>query len=540
MKTFHIKPVFLTLVIAVMVTYSAIAQRVIKGTVYREGKAAAGVTVESQKTNEIFRTSFDGNYEINIPEKCKYLRFTFINDSRKLDIENNTSNVIDFSFDGIIPVAAQITDARVILKTSVELIADKDKQFMSFYTLEKRFYDQKDYKSAIGPWRKLSETYPKSTVNIYLHGLNMYQNLIEGTTDRKLKDIYIDTLMQIYDKRIKYFDQKGFNLGRQGADYLKYTLDNKNLTDNQKKSILKKGYNYLDESIQLQNLESENIVLFLLMQSTRGLYGMGEFDKEKVIENYDIVTKILNNHLAKQPVSADLTNIRDLVDQVFQSSGAADCEALISIYEPKFDQIASNLDDLKKMVRMLDRQNCDASPLFAKASEKLFALEQSSESAYNMAHMYVKTEKLDKAQTYYKLAIESEKEPLTLSKYYLELAHLNFATPQVAKTYAKKSIENNPNLGKAYILLGDIYAHNSKSYGENDFERSVVFLLAVDYYSMAKKVDSSVEADANEKISLYSQYFPTKEDIFFNGLTVGKTFKLGGWIGETTVIREKK
>ena len=100
MKAYLLKPIFLILIIAVFAINSAVAQRVIKGTVYREGKLAAGVTVDGQKSNGSFMTSFDGIYEITVPEKCKYLKFTFINDTRKLDIENNPSNVIDFSFDG--------------------------------------------------------------------------------------------------------------------------------------------------------------------------------------------------------------------------------------------------------------------------------------------------------------------------------------------------------------------------------------------------------------------------------------------------------
>ena len=541
MKAFILKPFFFTLIVAGLTIYSAVAQRVITGTVYREGKLAAGVTVEGQKSTGTFMTSFDGKYEITVPEKCKYIKFTFIDDSRKLDIEGNTSNVIDFSFDGEVPVAKEETEAGVNLKSSAELVASGDKDFMSDYTLYKQFYDQKDYKSSIAPWRKIYKQYPKSTVNIYLHGINMYENLIEKATDRKVKNLYIDTLMQVFDKRIKYFDQKGFNLGRQGTDYLKYTLDNENLTDEQKKPILKKGYNYVSESVKLQNSESEAIVLLLLMQTTRGLYGMGEFDKEKVIENYDVASKIINEHLAKKPTDADILNIRDIIDQIFQTSGAADCDALISIYTPKFDQIASNIEDLKKMLRMLDRQDCDASPLFAKASEKLYSMEPSAEAAYNMARLFVKADKMENAQSYYKQAIDLEKDPLNLSKYYYELATLTYiSAPQTAKTYCKKSIENNPNYGKPYLLLGDIYAHSSKSYGENDFEHATVFWLAVDYFTKAKKADPSVEADANEKINLYSQYFPTKEDIFFNGLTTGQSYSIGSWIGESTIIREKR
>lgn len=541
MKRFLLKPILLALAFAVFLTISASAQRVVKGTVYMGGKLAAGVLVEAHKSKDQYRTSFEGTYEISIPDNCKYLKFTFIDDSRKLDIEGNTNNVINFSFDGEIPEESD-NETGVNLKSSSELIAAGDKEFMSLYTLEKQFYDQKDYKSALNSWRKLYKQYPKSTSNIYIHGLNMYQSMIENTADRKIKDHYIDTLMMVYDKRIKHFDQKGWNLGRQGTDYIKYKLlDNDNLTDDQVKSIMKKGFNYLSESVKLQGLESEAPVLILLMQSTNRLYGLGELTKGNVVENYELVSKVVNNYLVKDPTSQNFLTARDAIDQVFQTSGAADCEALISIYEPKFDQIASNIEDLKKMIRMLDRQKCDASPLFAKASEKLYQMEPSAEAAYNMARLFIKSNQLDKAESYYKQAVAAEKDPLNLAKYYIELAKLSFnSKPSEAKSYIKKSIENNPNMGSSYILLGDLYAHNSKSYGDNEFERSFVFMVAVDYYAKAKRVDSSVEQDANEKIGLYSQYFPSKEDIFFNGYTVGQSVSVGSWIGESTSIREKR
>ncbi len=92
------------------------------------------------------------------------------------------------------------------------------------------------------------------------------------------------------------------------------------------------------------------------------------------------------------------------------------------------------------------------------------------------------------------------------------------------------------------MLLAYVYASNSKSYGEDEFEHSSVFWVAVDYYNKAKKADPTVEADANEKINIYSQYFPTKEDIFMNKnkLTEGQTYHVGGWIDENTTIRAKK
>ncbi|HAH24772.1 MAG TPA: hypothetical protein DCL77_13635 [Prolixibacteraceae bacterium] len=215
-------------------------------------------------------------------------------------------------------------DNGAILKTVDELLAEGNKDFKDSYFLEKQYYEQRDYPSALPLWRKLYEKYPKSTLNIYLHGIAIYQGLAEGTTDKNLKGRYSDTLMSIYDRRIKYFNQRGYILGRQGTDFLKYNLTREDMSDAQRKPILKKGYGYLEESVKLQNLQSEAPVLLLLMQTTRGLYSMGELKKEKVIENYGIVSNIISKALQKDPASHNYITAKDHIDQVFKASGAGE------------------------------------------------------------------------------------------------------------------------------------------------------------------------------------------------------------------------
>ena len=267
-----------TFILIVLMSTSAYAQRVITGTVYREGKVAAGVTVEAHRSSEAFMTSFDGKYKITVDDKCKYLKFTFIDDSRKVDIENNASNVIDFSFDGELPSVqpGEQSEAGVDARTSEELVKAKVTEFLSNYTMYDQAYKQKDYKSAMGPWRLVFNKYPKSSLNIYIHGANMYSTFIESATDRATKNAYTDSLMLVYDKRIKYFDQKGFVLGRKATDYLKYKLDDQDLTDDELGNILKTGYNDLKQSIQLEKNETEMAVLVVFMQVTKRLFAMEE------------------------------------------------------------------------------------------------------------------------------------------------------------------------------------------------------------------------------------------------------------------------
>ena len=544
MKPLFKKTNLLTFTLVLLMSVSAVAQRVITGTVYREGKVAAGITVEAHKSSDTYMTSFDGKYEIKADAKSKFLKFTYIDDSRKFDIEGNKSNVIDFSFDGKLPVKEEgASEEGVDLRSQAELVEANDREFMTQLSMYDQFYKQKDFKSAKEPWEYVYKKYPKSTTNIYIHGCKMCEHAIASTNDWTEKNKHIDQMMSIYERRIQYFNQKGYLFGRMGTDFLKYKLGNENLDDDELKTILKKGYGYLEEAIDLEKDKSEAAVLVVFMQATKRLFIMGEFPKEKVAANYQTASNILNKYLADEPDSEKFTTAKTLVDQVFQTSGAADCEALIGLYEPQFEVISQDIDALKKMLRILDRQDCTESELFAKASEKLYDLEPSAEAAFNMARLFVKRDEFDRAKEYYKNAIDTEEDKELLSKYYFELGVFTFAKErnyQLARTYARKSIENFQKNGRAYILIGDIYAQYSKNYGDSDFDHQSLYWLATDYFQKAKRVDPDVFATANQKINTYKVYFPDSETLFFEGYQDGQSYKIGSWINETTKARAKK
>lgn len=544
MKPLFSKTILLTVALIALTGLSVMAQRVVKGTVYRGGEPAAGVTVEAHRSSGTFMTSFDGKYEIEVSDKSKYIEFTFIDDRRKLDIEGNNSNVIDFSFDGEIPVKGKgvVVEGGVDLRTSEELVKARERDFMNNLSMYDQFYKQDDYESALEPWRKVYYKYPKSTINLYIHGGRMYEAFIENTSDWNEKNTLIDSLMSIYEKRITYFNQEGYVRGRQGTDLLKLKLANENLDDDQLKSILKEGYGLLEQSIQLEKNQSEPAVLVVFMQATKRLFLMGELPKEKVATNYQKTSEIVNNYLKEEPDSEKYTTSKELVDRLFQTSGAADCDALIALYEPQFEEISQNVDELKKMLRILERRDCTDSQLFAKATDKLYDLDPSAEAAFNRARLFVKRNQFDRAKEYYNNAIAAETDKELLAKYYYELGLFTFAKDhdfQKSRNLARKAIENDPNAGRAYILLGDIYAQYSKHYGETNIEHLSLYWLAVDYYQKAKRVDPEVFAQANEKINIYKQYYPNKEDLFFEGFTEGQSYKIGSWINETTTVRVK-
>ncbi len=191
------------------------------------------------------------------------------------------------------------------------------------------------------------------------------------------------------------------------------------------------------------------------------------------------------------------------------------------------------------MLRRLAKAGCDDSKLFFDASEKMYQLEPSAEAAFNMARMFVKQNDADKAKNYYKQAMEQETDQELLEDYYYEYALFIYAKEnnnQEARNYARKTLAINPNHCKALMLIGDIYASSARSFSSDDFERATVFWVAVDYFTKARAGEDCL-AEASKKANSYRNYFPNKETAFFQSIKEGDTYRVGGWINETTRVR---
>jgi tetratricopeptide (TPR) repeat protein len=538
---FRISLLMASLVLSAATTIQA--QRVIKGTVYREGKPAAGVTVEAHRGGSMM-TSFDGLYEVEASEKTKWIRFTFINDSERLDISDKPGDIFDFAFDGIYPGDEEEESGDVVLKSAEELIRDQDRDFMNKLSLYNEFYKQGNYESALPHWKAVYNKYPKSTLNLYIHGSNMYEKMIEEADTPEEKNQYINELMKVYDKRIKHFGDKGYVLGRKAAAWLKYKLDTDRELDNgDMQETLKKGYDWLTESVNERGDETELPVLVLLMQTTRSLFKLGELPKETVVKNYDICNSTLKTILEKGDVAEDLakdvSDVQAYIEDIFGTSGAADCEALITIFAPQYEQNKNDVDFVKNMLRRLGSAKCEETPLFAEATEQLYELDPSAEAAFNMARRFVKRDDTERAKSYYQQAMEQETDKELLAKYYYEYALFIYAKEhalQEARTYARRALDIKSDYCEALMLIGDIYVAASRSFGEDNFEKSTVFWIAVDYYERARSYPDCA-VDASRKASDYRRYFPDKEEAFFRSLQAGQTYRVGGWINETTKVR---
>jgi len=520
------------------------AQRVVKGTIYRDGEPAAGITVEVHRGGTML-TGFDGQYELEAHEKSKWIKFTYINDTKKLDIDDKQGNVFDFAWSGEIPSGDEEEETgEVVLKTAEELINDQDRDFMNTYSLYNEYYKQENYESALPHWKTVFNKYPKSIKNVYIQGAKIYDHFIENAETPEEREKYIDQLMKIYDKRVKYFGEKGYVLGRKATDFLDYKLNTDTPPEGEAlKETMKKGYEWLNQSIEEQQTETELPIFVLMMQTTRSLFKLGEIPKETVVRNFDKCNNLLNtikSEAEEDKKLEDITKVQAYIEEIFGSSGAADCEALISIFQPQYEENKEDAEFIKGMLRRLGDANCDESQLFAQATERLYELEPSAEAAFNMARRYVQRDETERAKKYYQEAMDQETDDDLLAKYYYEYAYFIFAKENAlseARSYARKALDINSDYCEALMLIGDIYVSASNSFGDDAFDKASVFWLAVDYFERARRAGQDCAIDASQKVSTYRKYFPNKEEAFFRDVQEGDSYKVGGWINETTTAR---
>lgn len=408
---------------------------------------------------------------------------------------------------------------------------DKCKMNLSLYV---EFYRQKNFDDAYIPWSIVFRECPKSSKNMYIHGPAIVWNKINKTIDPALKLKYGDTLLMIYDQRIKYFGEEGKNIGRKSLDFVK-------LYPKKKSDALK----MMLKSIDIEGNNSDPAIISAFFQIAADLQKEKSVTDEQLLEYYNKTAEIISNQLSNSADSSltdKLQKVQDNLDITLVGSGVATCDKVVPIFQKKFDSNKDDISTLKTIVKLLSKQECTDAKVFAEASEQLNKLEPSSLSAVSLARYFVKNGSYSKAVTYYQQAVDLEKDNEQKAQYYYEMAVVagtKLGQLANARSFAYKALENKKNWGKPYILIGTLYAQSAKDCGENAFFQSITYIAAVDKFIQARNIDPSCSEEAGKYITSYSNFLPSKDEAFFNSIKEGDSYTVGCWINEAVKIRFK-
>jgi len=390
-------------------------------------------------------------------------------------------------------------------------------------SLFREYYKQKNYVDALNPWRWTFNNCPKSSGNIYKNGPKIIKERMK--VDKENKAAYVDTLMMIFDQRIKYFGKEGYVLGLKGYELI--GVDKKRSEE---------GLGYLKLSLEIDGNKASVQAVYGYMKAMVNLEKSGAKTKADVLEAYALVSEIIDFNIVNESKSAkNFIKYSEKVENLF--TPYANCDDLVALFSSKFDPDTEDVSFLNRVTKVLENKDCSTEQLFFDASSRLYELDPSASSADKMAKMSIAKGKSADAIDFAKKAIEMEEDGKQKAIYYLGLAdaYRNGGSYASARNAVYSALELRSGWGEAYMNLGNIYIAGTKSCG-GDFEKSTVYWVAVDAFKRALS-DEDTKERASKSINTYSKYFPTKETCFFNGVEAGKSHTVGCWINKATTAR---
>ena len=218
-------------------------------------------------------------------------------------------------------------------------------------------------------------------------------------------------------------------------------------------------------------------------------------------------------------------------------SNESSCENLIVLYERNFDQNKANLVWLKRATARMYAKDCSNSELFVQLVEAMYGIEPSADSAYYLGSLNDKKGNDDQAVDYWEESLELETDPYKKAKilYKIALKFKEKGSKATARNYARKALSFQPSLGKAYLMIANLYANSANNCGKSQFDKRAVYWLAANTAKKAARVDASIKKAALKTAASYNGRAPSKTDIFTEGME-GKVIQFSCWINDKVKV----
>ena len=104
-----------------------------------------------------------------------------------------------------------------------------------------------------------------------------------------------------------------------------------------------------------------------------------------------------------------------------------------------------------------------------------------------------------------------------------------------SRNYARRALEFQPSMGRANLLIANLYASSANGCGETQFEKRAVYWLAEREARKAAKIDATIRKTALKAAESYLGRAPSKTDIFTEGNS-GKVITFNCWIGLSVTV----
>jgi tetratricopeptide (TPR) repeat protein len=386
------------------------------------------------------------------------------------------------------------------------------------------------YKQAIAPHQWLLKNAPNLNTSIYIQGAELFDKLADQEKDAAKKQVYVDSLMLMYDMRIQYCGEEASVMNRKAISFYKYNLNGAKAAE-----VLP----LMDKAIELNGNNTSDGLLIPYMQAVRvGATKLKNLNEEQILMRYDKISAIIDAKISKATTEGKPTDkilkYKEDVDAILMTLVKINCDFVRKNLAPKFNTNPSDIVLAKKIFSFMLKDKCIDDPLWLEAGEAIHKVEKSFVLAKNLGLRYSSMDNMEKSEYYLNEAFTLA--PTNQDKAEILLAQGTIVGKKGSKSEARKlfrqALELDASNKDAYEKIGDLYynSFNDCSKRENQADDRAVYLIAYDYFS---------RAGATQKMGAAKAQFPSKEEIFLVNYQQGQSISVGCWIGESTTVRTR-
>ncbi len=392
-------------------------------------------------------------------------------------------------------------------------------------------YKAKDYNTATNYLRQLIENAPKASENMYIRGIDIYKNKAAAAQTKEDRRLYVDSILWVYDKRIEAFGEHP----QRGEAYLKGEKARLFMTmmPADRERLFRLFREALDEKHPF-----EPALAVMYFNSVIESFKLDDVTPEEVIDTYERLSQRI-----AQNQSAEAADASKTLDDLFATSGAANCQTVEKIYKPKYEADPENQQLIETILALLQRGKC-SSEFYLTMLEKYYKVNPKPEVAVQLASVFQEKKDFAKAMEYLRVGINNETDPVKKTNFLLQAATMSSASGSYreAAGFARQALDLEPNNGVAYLLLGAAYGSGAGS-ACSAFDSQTAMWLAVDNLAKARQLlpsDDPQQEQIGRMIANYSANFPKTEETFMRGLNPGDPYTVScGWINGRTTVRER-
>lgn len=449
----------------------------------------------------------------------------------------------------------------VLFFSNIQFSQSKEECFANL-SIFAEYAKVKNYKAAYQPWLELKKQCPDLNSAIYVLGERMLKSFIKSSDDTAKLQFQKD-LVNLYDEWLQYFPKSKRGVSEVGkilAIKAQTMLDYKLASDSEIVQIYDdafkkdpksfkspKGlYNYFKLYFKMYKSDDEDVSLEEVFDKYEELTEKFEYEMGAYTAKLDLILKkeenstplssreIRNKKVYEVNMVACNTYLNNLNAIIAKEST---CENLIPLYRKNFDSFKYDSVWLNRAASRMDSKDCSDDPLFVELVEALHELNPSANSAYYLGLLNDKKGDSKLAIEYYNESIDLETDNLKKAKTLYKIALKFKKSGQFSKsrTYANKALKYQPSMGKAYLLIGNLYASSANNCGTSQFEKRSIYWLALKEAKKAASVDASVRKLANKTATSYEGRAPSKTDIFSEAMG-GKKISFNCWIGKSVTV----